>query len=154
MPRGTKVRWLTEPNKELGSFQPLLKVGYSTNFTLSLKDGDGMETFKVIEILVGSSDPERQGLSLKRLKRLLAPQSQENPIYFHMTNGSSQGVTKMRNPANPCKTEKKLYQTNKIFGLSQAICYFKFKLKPSWNESQEIFQKINSILAIQIIFGK
>ena len=103
LPRGTKVSWLTEPNKELGSFQPLLKVGYSTNFTLSLNGGDGIETFKVIEILVGSSDPERQGLSLKRLKRLLAPQSQENPIYFHMTNGSSQGATKMQTPTNPCK---------------------------------------------------
>ena len=47
------------------------------------------ESYKVFEVLVGSSNPERKGLALRKLKRLLAPQSQENPIYFHMTNGSS-----------------------------------------------------------------
>ena len=39
--------------------------------------------------MIGTSDPERTGLSKRRLTRLLAPQVQENPIYFHMTDSSS-----------------------------------------------------------------
>lgn len=89
LPRGTDIQWITEPNHELGSFQPLLKCAYDKNFSVSLQSGDKFESFKVIQVLVGSSDSERKGLALRRLKRLLAPQSQENPIYFHMTNGSS-----------------------------------------------------------------
>ena len=54
-----------------------------------MKTGDIFESYKVLELLVGSSNKERQGLALRKLKRLLAPQSQESPIYFHMTNGSS-----------------------------------------------------------------
>ena len=88
-PRGTKINWSHEENPDLGSFQPLLQCGYDKNFTLDLVNRQVFETYRVQEILVGSADPERVGLSLKRLKRLLAPQSQENPVYFHMTNGSS-----------------------------------------------------------------
>ena len=55
-----------------------------------MEQGDIFESYKVFEVLVGSSDRERKGLALKKLKRLLAPQSQESPIYFHMTNGSSE----------------------------------------------------------------
>ena len=66
LPRGTQVKWRTEPNKELGSFQPLLEVGYNSHFELPMKSGDVTDTFKVLEVLVGSSDPERRGLSLKR----------------------------------------------------------------------------------------
>ena len=38
---------------------------------------------------VGTSDPERFGLARKRLTRLLAPQTMETPIYFHMTERDS-----------------------------------------------------------------
>jgi hypothetical protein len=41
-------------------------------------------------MVIGTSDPERTGLSIRHLTRLLAPQVQENPIYFHMTNSSSE----------------------------------------------------------------
>ena len=78
-----------QENNEPGSFQPLLQCGYDKEFSLDMKQGDTFESYKVLEVLVGSSDHERKGLALRKLKRLLAPQSQENPIYFHMTNGSS-----------------------------------------------------------------
>ena len=48
-----------------------------------------IDSFRVLEMLVGSSDPERYGMARKRLTRLLAPQTMETPIYFHMTNGES-----------------------------------------------------------------
>ena len=38
---------------------------------------------------VGTSDPERFGLARKRLTRMLAPQTMETPIYFHMTERDS-----------------------------------------------------------------
>ena len=38
---------------------------------------------------VGTSDRERMGLARKRLTRMLAPQTMETPIYFHMTERDS-----------------------------------------------------------------
>ena len=40
-------------------------------------------------MLVGTSEPERFGLARQRLTRILAPQTMETPIYFHMTEGQS-----------------------------------------------------------------
>ena len=50
---------------------------------------DGFESFKVHELVVGSSDQERFNLALKRKMRLLAPQTQENPVFFHMISENS-----------------------------------------------------------------
>jgi len=49
-----------------------------------------LTSFRVHELVIGSSDVERTALSKHRLMRLLAPQTQENPIFFHMTNATSQ----------------------------------------------------------------
>ena len=38
---------------------------------------------------MGTRDPERFGLSRRKMMRLLAPQTQENPIYFHVTSSKS-----------------------------------------------------------------
>jgi hypothetical protein len=48
-----------------------------------------MTSFRVLELVVGSNDAERVGLSKRRMTRVLTPQVQENPIYFHMTDSSS-----------------------------------------------------------------
>jgi len=50
---------------------------------------DGFESFRVHELVVGSSDQERFNMSLKRKMRLLAPHTQENPIFFHMISDNS-----------------------------------------------------------------
>jgi hypothetical protein len=44
-----------------------------------------LTSFRVHELVIGSSDDERVALSKHRLIRLLAPHTQENPIFFHMT---------------------------------------------------------------------
>jgi hypothetical protein len=49
----------------------------------------------VFEVIVGSADRERQGLAKRRLLRLLAPHTMENPIYFHLTNSSSEVFRKV-----------------------------------------------------------
>ena len=54
----------------------------------------GFESFRVHELVVDSADKERFNLALKRKMRLLAPHTQENPIFFHMI---SQNSTLFRN---------------------------------------------------------
>ena len=46
-------------------------------------------SFRVLEMLVGASEPERYGMARQRLTRMLAPQTMETPIYFHMTESES-----------------------------------------------------------------
>ena len=55
-------------------------------FTLSQFD-----SFRVFELVTDSTDRERVDLSRHRLTRLLAPQTQENPIFFHATDYTTQG---------------------------------------------------------------
>ena len=102
-----------------GSLQPVLKCGYDKNFTLDLVNREVFETYRVHEILSGSIDPERVGLSLKRLKRLLAPQSQENPIYFHMTNGSSEAFRGVVDQLSEVGFEMIFYSFGSGFDLEQ-----------------------------------
>ena len=61
---------------------PTVNVSYSQHFTLPL-NGSTVESFKVHEMLVGPHDLERLAMAKHRLLRLLAPQTQENPIFFH-----------------------------------------------------------------------
>lgn len=42
-------------------------------------------SFRVFELVTDSDDRERVGLSRHRMTRLLTPQTQENPIFFHCT---------------------------------------------------------------------
>lgn len=57
------------------------------------------ESFRAVELVTDSTDRERVALSRHRLTRLLNPQTQENPIFFHATNttpaGFQQGVDQM-----------------------------------------------------------
>ena len=57
------------------------------------------ESFRAVELVTDSTDIERVALSRHRLTRLLNPQTQENPIFFHATNttpaGFQQGVDQM-----------------------------------------------------------
>ena len=48
-------------------------------------EGGVFTSFKTIELVLDSTEKERTGLAVRRLKRLLAPASQENPIFMHLT---------------------------------------------------------------------
>jgi len=48
-------------------------------------------SFRTFLLVTDSYDPERIGMAVKRLYRLWAPHAQENPIFFHATDTSSQG---------------------------------------------------------------
>ena len=49
------------------------------------------DTYRVLELMTDTFDLERTALSRHRMTRLLAPQTQENPIFFHCTNSTPEG---------------------------------------------------------------
>jgi len=68
-------------------FQPVVNCSYPGSGRVLLSDG--FESFRVQELVVGTSDHERFNMALKRKMRLLAPHTQENPIFFHMITDNS-----------------------------------------------------------------
>ena len=43
-------------------------------------EGSVFQSFRTIELVLDSTEKERSGLAVRRMKRLLAPASQENPV--------------------------------------------------------------------------
>ena len=78
-----------EINTIPGSFPPLVNCTYQTDHAIIVPLVTHLTSFRVHELVLGSSEPERVALSKHRLLRLLAPHTQENPIFFHMTDSSS-----------------------------------------------------------------
>ena len=89
---GTNVLWSYDDvaNTIPGSFPPIVNCTYQTDHLIVVPLVTNLTSFRVHELVIGSSDVERVGLSKHRLLRLLAPQTQENPIFFHMTNSTSE----------------------------------------------------------------
>lgn len=87
-PHGNLINWYQEEEtaKALPGSKPMtMNATYDRDFSISLKRHVKLVSFRVMETLIGSNDMERQGLAKRRLLRLLAPHTQENPIYFHIT---------------------------------------------------------------------
>ena len=87
----TNVIWTNdvEINTIPGSFPPLVNYTYETDRPIIVPLVTQLTSFRVHELVIGSSDVERVVLSKHRLIRLLAPHTQENPIFFHLTNAQS-----------------------------------------------------------------
>lgn len=103
-PHGTSVLWSSDPQIALspGADEPLLNCSYTQGPGVVMgKAGSRrgfrsqllsvFESFRVMELVTDSSERERVGLSRHRMVRLLAPQTQENPIFFHATNTTPAG---------------------------------------------------------------
>ena len=54
----------------------------------------GFTTFRSFLLITDTYDIERHSLMIRQMKRLLAPQIQENPIFFHGTDASLEGAKK------------------------------------------------------------
>ena len=52
------------------------------------------DSFRVMTLYGDTRDPERAGLGVRRLTRLLAPQTSEAPLFLHLTDVSPAGVRK------------------------------------------------------------
>ncbi|XP_002157999.4 uncharacterized protein LOC100206309 isoform X1 [Hydra vulgaris] len=93
---GTNIQWTIDPHEDElpGSFEPMFNATYDVSVTMSVPcvklTADGFQSFHVHELAIGSSDETRKALSRHRMFRLLAPQAQENPIFFHLTQTDDQ----------------------------------------------------------------
>ena len=56
-----------------------------------LMPGASYETYRVLELWADSVEPERKGMSRRKMTRMLAPQTSEAPLFFHLTDASSKG---------------------------------------------------------------
>lgn len=70
----------------------VLSVRYPIGPATPLVPGTEFSTFKTYEILHDSDDPERQGLERRQMYRRLAPWTQENPIFTHVTSADTEDV--------------------------------------------------------------
>jgi len=59
---------------------------------LMIEQGDTFEFFRTYELIYDSTERERKGLSLRRMYRIIAPWSTENPIIMHIRNADSKSV--------------------------------------------------------------
>ena len=117
-PHGANISWATDPraSDSPGADEPLLTASYTVGPGVIVgrdlghyrtvdrlkrqpetvkKSGprvlQSFDTYKVLELVTDSNDRERVAMSRHRMVRLLAPQTQENPIFFHGTNTSDAG---------------------------------------------------------------
>ena len=100
------MSWGGTSNQYPGADQPYLKIYYSSGPGVFMagnsQAGRGIRdfpqptltefnSFKALLLVTDSSDRECVSLSRARMTRLLTPQTQENPIFFHGTNVTSDG---------------------------------------------------------------
>lgn len=121
IPHGASIAWGSDPSlgDSPGADEPLLQCSYTTGPGVVLSSNptyyrqanskhshrqtfskhklvggpmvSEFDTYHVLELLTDTFDLERTALSRHRMTRLLAPQTQENPIFFHCTNSTSEG---------------------------------------------------------------
>ena len=98
-PHGCQCSWQADTRAavDYGADEQVLVCGYvsGASFTLGNATADGrvlerVDTFRVLELVTDSDHRERVGLSRHRMTRLLAPETQENPIFFHGTDHTPQ----------------------------------------------------------------
>lgn len=105
-PHVADLSWGVDPKASTspGADEPLFTATYLVGPGVMLANTSGnereatypivpsFETFRVLELVTDSNDRERVAMSRHQLIRLLAPHTQENPIFFHGTNYSTEGV--------------------------------------------------------------
>eukprot|EP00123_Amoebidium_parasiticum_P011300 comp20632_c0_seq1/m.26704 comp20632_c0_seq1/g.26704 ORF comp20632_c0_seq1/g.26704 comp20632_c0_seq1/m.26704 type:complete len:761 (-) comp20632_c0_seq1:19-2301(-) len=93
LPYNVKVDWPRDKWVE-GGENPILNVSYASGPSDMLQptNHNVHTTFRCIMLLSDSYEPERASLSRRRMYRLLAPQIQENPMFFHLSEVTDEGV--------------------------------------------------------------
>ena len=95
---GTSVLWTNDPQvgQTPGAGEPLLNVSYQSGPGVQLSSSPGLmsgfTSFRVFMLVTDSTDRERHGLSVRALTHALAPATNENPIFMHGTDASSDGI--------------------------------------------------------------
>jgi hypothetical protein len=81
----TQVNYRLETPALLRCYPPL---GPDAN----IAPGEQFETFRIFELVHDSTDRERRGLTQRRMYRVLAPWTQENPILMHVRHADPDAV--------------------------------------------------------------
>lgn len=115
---GTVVQWQIDPSAKLmpGSFEPIVNCSYQSITRIPI-GSEGFESFKVHELVVGSSDRQRSALARLRQLRILAPHSQENPIFFHMVKTDSKSVRGLIDQMSDVGFEMMIYSFSTDFNI-------------------------------------
>ena len=69
-----------------------LRCTPATGPSVTLKPGETFETFRVWELLFDSTERERRGLAIRRMYRIVAPWTCENPLMFHKTTSRPEDI--------------------------------------------------------------
>lgn len=126
---GTSVQWVDDPKigASPGADEPILVCSYTTGpgvLMAAVTDNPlyltQFDSFKVIELITDSDDRERVGLSRHRLTRLLNPQTQESPIFFHATDVSSSGFKNVIDQMATVGFEMLIYSFGSGFNLESS----------------------------------
>ena len=125
-PHGSAVIWTQDPvaGEMPGSFEEMVDVTYSPPQgepipSLNLKD-EPLESFHVHLLAHGGDDETRRALARHRLFRLLAPQAQENPIFFHMTQADNQSMYEVIDQLAEVGFEMVIYSFGSGFNLESS----------------------------------
>ena len=83
----------------------LLEVRPPLGPDVDVLPGKSLDSFHVFELFHDSTDRERQGLGVRRMYRMLAPWSTENPIMLHLTSTDPKVVYSAIDQAAECGFE-------------------------------------------------
>lgn len=88
--------WVVPPHQVLGENEgrnrTLLSSRYPVGPARPLRPGESFNSFRTFTLLQDSDDRARQSLARRQLYRRMAPQTQENPIFFHLTRSDSHAI--------------------------------------------------------------
>ena len=87
------------------------------------------DSFKVLLLVTDSSDREHVSLSRARMTRLLTPQTQENPIFFHLANVNQSSYVNAVNQVVEVGFEMVIFSFGSAFDL--VLLYVNYALERS-----------------------
>jgi len=97
------TRWMdnlwTVPSEDIlgireGGMRTLMSSRYPHGPGKHLRGGETFQTFRTFTLLHDNDDRMRQSLGRRRMYRILCPQAQENPIFFHILRSDSATIRK------------------------------------------------------------
>lgn len=77
-----------------GGMRTLMSSRYPHGPGKHLRGGETFKTFRTFTLLHDNDDRMRQSLGRRRMYRILCPQAQENPIFFHILRSDSATIRK------------------------------------------------------------
>ena len=92
-PHAVDIIW-NDDSTVSGLNQPTMKSVFYPPFSIPISK-NGFVSHYVFELVTDTSDRERAALSRHRMMRILAPQTQENPIFFHTMKPEKEDVIKV-----------------------------------------------------------